>query len=114
MLAYEDIILSIATKTAAGKFAFNLGNTCYSKDFPKVHCTNVWDHLCSKFYPNTAMTSEIMHIFGNSKLNSAEKDPDVWMIYPEALRQIIDKIGLEGRMNEMEFMIHELNNLSEV
>ncbi len=30
VLAYEEILLSIDTKNAAGKVAFNLVNTCYS------------------------------------------------------------------------------------
>ena len=38
VLAYEDILLSIDTKNAAGKVAFNLVNTCYSEDFPKGNC----------------------------------------------------------------------------
>ncbi len=33
--AYEDILLSIDTKTAAGKVVFYLVNTCYSEDFLK-------------------------------------------------------------------------------
>ncbi len=36
--AFEDILLSIDTKTAAGKVALNLVNTCYSEDFPEGNC----------------------------------------------------------------------------
>ncbi len=35
ILACDDIFLSIDTKAANGKFAFNLLNTCCSKDFLK-------------------------------------------------------------------------------
>ena len=80
VLAYEDIHLSIDTKTAAGKVAFNLVNTCYSEDFPEGNCRLAWDCLCSKFEPNTAPSLLKLHkIFANSKLDSADKDPDVWI-----------------------------------
>ena len=38
VLMYEDILLSIDTKTAAEKIAFNLVNTCFSEDFPEENC----------------------------------------------------------------------------
>ncbi len=38
ILAYEDIFLSIDTKTDAAKVAFNLVNICYSQDFPERNC----------------------------------------------------------------------------
>jgi len=114
VLAYEDILLSIDTKTAAGKVAFNLVNTCYSEDFPEGNCRLAWDRLCSKFEPNTAPSLlKLRKIFANSKLDSADKDPDVWITNLEALRQRMDEIGLVGRMSDMEFMIHVLNNLPE-
>ncbi len=53
VLLYEDIILSIDNKTAAGKVAFNLlVNTWYSEDFPEGNCRLAWDCLHSKFDPN--------------------------------------------------------------
>ncbi len=55
-----------------------------------------------------------MHkIFANSMLDSADKNPDIWITNLEALRQRMDDIGLVGRMSDMEFMIHVLNNLPE-
>ena len=55
-----------------------------------------------------------MHkIFANSKLDSADKAPDVWITNAEAFRQRMDKNGLVGRMSDMELMIHVLNNLPE-
>ncbi len=80
MLAYEDILLSIDTKTAAGKVAFNLVNTVYSEDFPEGNCRLAWDRRCSKFEPNTAPSLlKLCKIFANSKFDSADKDPDVWI-----------------------------------
>ncbi len=40
VLVYEDILLSINTKTAAEKVAFNLVNTCYFEDFPEGNCSH--------------------------------------------------------------------------
>ena len=45
VLTYEDILMSIDTKTAAGKVAYNLVNTCYSEDFPERNCRLAWDCL---------------------------------------------------------------------
>ncbi len=67
-----------------------------------------------KFEPNTAPSLlKLCKIFSNSKLDSADKDPDIWITNLEALRQRMDEIGLVGRVNAMEFMIHVLNNLPE-
>ncbi len=55
-----------------------------------------------------------MHkIFANSKLDSADKDPDVRIANIETLRQIVHKIGLMRRLSDMEFIIQVLNNLPE-
>ncbi len=114
VLAYEEILLLIDTKTVAGKVAFNLVNTYYSEDFPEGNCRLAWDRLCSKFEPSTDLSLLKLHkIFENSKLDSAGKDPDIWITNLEALKQSIDEIGLMGRMSDMEFMIHVWNNLPE-
>ncbi len=87
MLAYEDILLPIDTNTSAGKVAFNLVNTCYSEDFPQGNCRLAWDCLYSKFEPNTAPSLvKLNKIFANSKLDSADKDPDIC----ETLRPKLD------------------------
>ncbi len=87
-------------------------NTCYSEDFPEGNGRLAWDHLHSMFEPNTAPSLFKLHkIFANSKLDSADKDPDVWITNFEALKQRMDEIGLVGRISDMEFMIHVLNNL---
>ncbi len=38
MLAYEDIFLSIDTKTTAGKVPFKLVKTCFFKDLSEENC----------------------------------------------------------------------------
>ncbi len=52
-------------------------------------------------------------IFANSKLDSADKDPDIWINNLEVFRQRLDDIRPVGRMSDMKFMIHVLNNLPE-
>ena len=94
VLAYEDILLSIDTKTAAGKVVFNLVNTCYSEDVPEGNCILAWDCLHAKFEPSTVPSLlKLYKIFANSKLDSADKDPNV-ITNLEALRQRMDEIGL--------------------
>ncbi len=105
-----DILLSTDTKNAAGKVAFNLVNTYYSVDFTEGNCRLVWDCLCSKFEPNTVPS---LFIFATSKIDSADKDHDIWITNLEALRQRMDEIGHVGGMSDMEFMNHVLNNLPE-
>ncbi len=101
MLAYEDILLSVDTKTAAGKVEFS-----HSKNFPDGNCRLAWDRLCSKFEPNTVPSlCKLCKIVANSKLDSADKDSDVWITNLETLRQRMDEIRLLRRMSDMEFMI---------
>ena len=74
VLMYEDILLSIDTKTAAGKIAFNLVNTCFSEDFPEGNCRLAWDHVHAKFEHSTAPSLlKLCKIFAYSKLDSANK-----------------------------------------
>ncbi len=81
MLVYEDILLSIDTKNSAGTVAFNLANTCYSKDFPKGNCRHAWNCFHSKFEPNTSQSLlKLCKIFA---------------------RQRKDDVGLMGRVNDV-------------
>ncbi len=106
--------MSIHTKTAAGKVAFNLDNTYYSQYFPEGMCRFACNCLDSKCEPNTAPSPLILcKILTNGKLDSADEDPDVWITNLEAFRHRMDEIGLVGRMSDTEFMIHVLNILPE-
>ncbi len=60
-------------------------------------------------YWNCARSLQI----ANSKLESADKDPDDLIMNLVALRQRIDEIGLVGNMSDMELIIHVLNKLPE-
>ncbi len=100
--------------TAVQKVAFNLVNTRYSEDFPERNCRLAQDCLCSKYESNTTTSLLKLHkFFANIKLDSADKDPDTWITNLEILRQKMDTIGLVGRMSDVEFMIHEVNNFPE-
>ncbi len=69
-LHMKTFFLSIGTNTAAGKVAFNLLNTCYSKDFPEGNSRLAWDHPCSKFEPNTdPFLLKLCKEFANSMLD---------------------------------------------
>ncbi len=74
VLPYEDTLLSIDTKTPAGKVAFNSVCNFYSEDFPQGNCRLAWN---SKFEPDTALSLlKLCKIFANSKLDLTDKDPD--------------------------------------
>ena len=78
VLAYEDIQLSIDTKSAVVKVVFNLVNTCYPEDFSKGNCRLAWDCLHAKFEPIAASSFlKLCKIFGNKKLDSVDKDRGV-------------------------------------
>ena len=53
-LAFEDLLLSINTKTSSGTTAFNLVDTCTTSDQPDGNCKIAWDRLVSKYQPKTA------------------------------------------------------------
>ncbi len=52
-----------------------------------------------------------MQDLANSKLYSAFKDSDIWITNLKALRQRMEEFGLVGKMSDMEFIIHVLNDL---
>ena len=52
--------------------------------------------------------------FANSKLEDKEKHPDKWVTELESLRTKMDSIEISGKMSDLDFMIHILNNLAEV
>ncbi len=87
VLANEDILLFIDNKTADGNVVFILVKTCDFIDFSEGNCRLAWDHLYSKFDPNTA---PLYKIFENCRLDSADKDPHIWISNLKALRQRVN------------------------
>ncbi len=75
---------------------------------------SILDTLTTFLKKNVGLSlSQVRNIFANSKLDSSDKDPNIWITNLQASRQRMTDIGLVGRMSDMEFMIHVLNNLPE-
>ncbi len=71
--AYEDILLSIDAKTDVGMVALNLVKSCFSEILKKA-----WNHLFSRVESHTApILLKLCKNFAISKLDSAEKDPEI-------------------------------------
>ena len=72
------------------------------------------DRRFEKFEPNKAPSLLKLHkIFANSKFESADKDPNIWITNLETWRQRVDENGLIRKVSDMEFMFHLLTYLPE-
>ena len=85
-LAFEDLLLSINTKTRPGTKAFNLVDTCATSDQPDGNCKLAWDRLIAKYQPKTAPSS-IQLKKGcckqqTSRFRCATRRTDVWARKP--------------------------------
>ena len=115
-LAFEDLLLSINTKTSSGTTAFNLVDTCTSSDQPDGNCKIAWDRLVSKYQPKTAPSYiQLKKDFANSRLKDLDVRPDEWMSELESLRSEMNKVTIAGKsdMTEVDVIIHILSNLPE-
>ena len=115
-LAFEELLLSINGTTKAGKIAFNLVDNCVTSDQPEGNCKIAWDRLVHKYAPKTAPSYiQLKKDFANSKLRSAEDNPDEWMTDLESLRTEMNKVKISGKtdMSEVDLIIHILSNLPE-
>jgi len=112
--AYEDLILSINGNLTSGKVAFNLVKNCKSESYPEGNCKLAWDRLTNKYAPKTAPSYiKLKKDFTNSRLDSAEEDPDEWLTNLESLRNEMDAVNISGKMGDLDFIIHVLANLPE-
>ena len=69
--------MSIDTNSSVGKVAFGLVKNGKSVDFLEENGKVAWDRLVSKYSLHTASSLlKLMSEFHNSKLDSADKDPD--------------------------------------
>ena len=113
--AFEDIVLSINHTSRQGKVAFSLVRNCRTSKYPEGNCKLAWDRLVAKYAPKTAPSLlKLKKEFANSKLDDNDKHPDEWVTELESLRNEMDNIGISGRMSDLDFMIHILNNLPEL
>ena len=86
-LAYEDLILSINTRSSVGKVVFGLVKNVKNEDFPEGNCKVAWDRLVSKYALYTALSLlKLKSEFHNSKLELVDKYPDKWISHLEGLR----------------------------
>ncbi len=51
--------------------------------------------------------------FTNSRLESVEDNPDVWITELESLRTEMDNVNISGKISHTDFIIHILTNLPE-
>ena len=113
--ANKDIVLSINHTSGQGKVALNLVKKCVSDEYPEGNCKLAWDRLIAKYAPKTAPSLlKLKKKFHNSRLESEDKHPDEWITNLESLRNKMDTIPHTSKMSDMDFMIHILNNLSDV
>ena len=109
---YMEMILSIDHKTSRGKIAFRLVKNCKLSDYPEVNCKLAWDRLVAKYAPKSLPSLlKFKKEFENSKLESAETDPEDWIGKLEGLRAEIESIDIASAISEQDFMVKILNNL---
>lgn len=111
-LAFMDLILSIDHKSSRGKVAFRLVKNCKSSAYPEGNSKLAWDRLVAKYAPkSTPSLLKMKKKFENSKLSSAEIDPEEWISELEGLRTEIESIDSSSAMSDKDFMVKILNNL---
>ncbi len=54
LVAFEDLLLSVESKTKAGRVAFDLVDGCNTNNNPDGHVSLVWKLLIQKYDPKTA------------------------------------------------------------
>ena len=110
--ACMDLILSIDHKGSRGKIAFRLVKNCTSSEYPEGNCKLAWDRLVAKYAPkSTPSLLKLKKKFENSRLKSAQVDPDEWISELEGLRTEIEEINSSSAVSDYDFMVKILNNL---
>eukprot|EP00956_Cyclotella_meneghiniana_P039716 scaffold177807_cov69-Cyclotella_meneghiniana.AAC.1 len=114
--AYEDLLLSIDGESKQGRVAFNLVENAVTPDNPEGNCKIAWDRLINKYAPKTAPSYiQLKKEFANSKLKSAEHNPDDWITDLEFYRTQMNNVKIQGKtdMSDIDLIIHILSNLPE-
>ena len=110
--AYTHLILSMNTSTSRGKVAFRRVKNCKSGDYPEGNAKLAWDRLMSSYAPKSLPSLlKFKRKFENSKLESAEIDPEEWISELEGLTIEIESIDVTSAISERELMVKILNNL---
>jgi hypothetical protein len=107
---YSDLILSMDTKSNAGKVAFNLVRGSKTPDYEDGNIAVAFKSLKRKYSPKTAPTLAKYHkLFYSAKLKK-KADPDVFITYLEDLR--LNMAEMKSTMSDDQFLLHLLNNLT--
>ena len=112
--AYEDLILSINTKTKAGEVAFAIIKGCKTADYSDGNAFLAWTRLSDKFASkSTPSLLKLKKEFTNSVMKRNE-DPDEWITGLEATQNRIAEIvptKKHVQISDDDLMIHVLNYL---
>ena len=99
--AFMELILSINHQTNRGKIAFRLVKNCKTSEYPEGNCKLAWDRLVAKYAPESLPSLlKYKKEFENSKLKSAEMDPEDWISKVEGLRTEIKSIDIASAISE--------------
>ena len=90
--------MSINTDTKAGRAAFDTVKNRKTKEYPEGNCYLAWQRLINKYAPKTAPSYiKLRKEFINSKLGSADEDPDERITDLESLRTKMDTVNITGK-----------------
>jgi len=110
--AYEEMLLSIQTKTDEGRVAFHIVTGSVSTDLPDGDAALAWERLKNKYAPRiTPRKLELRREFQVCKLKNSEHDPEAWITHLEGLRMKLKDVG--STMTDEDLMVHILNNLTD-
>jgi hypothetical protein len=71
-----------------------------------------WTRLCERLQPKTSATKiQLKSQFNRNKLKSVDQDPEEWITELELIRQRLKEMN--SHMDEDDFLMHILNNLTE-
>ena len=108
---FEELILSIDTRTAAGKVSICIIQGCKQKDYTNGNALKAWKHLYDKYIYNSAPTLlKINRKLAKSRLKKYTKDPEEWITELEELSNRLEDMG--SIMSDEDLVIHILNILS--
>ena len=103
--AYNDLLLSCKDEVSFGAV-----DEAITDKYPDGDSQVAWMNLLAKYEPRTSASKvELKKKFADSKLEEGQ-DPDAWITELERTRQLLKDIGYT--MDDEDFMIHILNNLT--
>jgi len=111
--AYEEMLLSIQTKTNKGRVVFHIVVGSMSADLLDGNTAVAWTRRKNKYAPKiTPRKLELCREFQMCKLKNSDQDPEAWITHLEGLRMKLSNIGC-AMTDEDLMMVHILNNLTD-